>query len=591
MKIYNIKLGVLVTAFVGIILTTACNKDFLERSADDQVEAEFFFNTAKDLETATNALYTMLPTTKVYSEDANSDNIVPLNPSDKIKGNRTVPTARGSGSWSWSNLRKINFFLENYHKADDEAAKLHYSGIARFFRAWFYFEKVKRFGDVPWYSKVLNAGDPDLYKARDPRELVMDSVLRDIDYAIENIPAEVKLNRITKYTALHLKARIGLHEGTFRKYHGIEGHEKFLKAAVEASTELMNSGAYSLFTTGGKNSAYRDLFARDNQDAIETILAADFERGIESHNLGYLMTSATMGSWGITKDFINSYLMDDGTRFTDKSDYQTIPFFDEFKNRDPRMAQTTAGPGFIVKGQNNKESVNLDIATTGYRVIKALPPKEQWSSAHFDVIIYRYAETLLIFAEAKAELGELTQGDLDKSINLLRNRVGMPNLILTAANANPDSFLEDQYPNVDQGPNKGVILEVRRERRIELFNEGLRWDDLMRWKEGKKIEQPMVGVYFPGEGAYDFDGDGNADVYVHSGNTSGAPSTVTSFINIDQRTLRDPLTGEQDASKGNIDPYPLGGLFDEDRDYYYPIPLEELKLNVKLKQNPNWEGE
>src|SRR5690625_813076 len=113
MKIYNIKLGVLVTAFVGIILTTSCNKDFLERSADDQVEAEFFFNTAKDLETATNDFYTMLPTTKVYSEDANSDNIVPLNPSDKIKGNRTVPTARGSGSWSWSSLRKINFFLEN----------------------------------------------------------------------------------------------------------------------------------------------------------------------------------------------------------------------------------------------------------------------------------------------------------------------------------------------------------------------------------------------------------------------------------------------------------------------------------------------
>src|SRR5690606_11379895 len=281
-----------------------------------------------------------------------------------------------------------------------------------------------------------------------------------------------------------LKARIALHEGTFRKYHGIEGYEKFLQEAASASGDLINSGAYRLFTAGGKDNAYRDLFARDNQEPTETILSADFERGIESHNLGYQMTSPTMGSWGITKDLINSYLMTDGTRFTDKTDYQKIGYFEEFQNRDPRLFQTTAGPDFVVKGQNNPEPVNLNITTTGYRVIKALPTKEQWSSSHFDIIIFRYAEALLIHAEAKAELNELTQEDLDKTINLLRNRVGMPKLLMSAANANPDPFLESHYTNVDQGPNKGVILEIRRERRIELFNEGLRWDDLMRWKAG-----------------------------------------------------------------------------------------------------------
>src|SRR5690606_13512311 len=147
--------------------------------------------------------------------------------------------------------------------------------------------------------KVLSADDPDLYKPRDPRALVMDSVMADINFAVKNIPAEKKLNRITKYTALLLKARIGLHEGTFRKYHGIDGYEPFLQAAVEAANELIETGAYTLYTTGGIQKAYRDLFARDNQDAVETILAADFERGMESHNYAYLVTLPTAGSWGL----------------------------------------------------------------------------------------------------------------------------------------------------------------------------------------------------------------------------------------------------------------------------------------------------
>src|SRR5690606_20209433 len=160
----------------------------------------------------------------------------------------------------------------------------------------------------------------------------------------------------------------------------------------------------------------------------------------------------------------------------------------------------------------------------------------------------------------------------------------------TTANANPDPFLEAMYPNVS-ATNKGLLLEIRRERRIEMFNEGLRWDDLMRWREGKKIEQPMVGIYFPGLGSYDFNGDGVYDVYVHNGNTSGAPSSVTAFINIRERQLRDPITGEQGGNKGNLDPFPLGGRFEENRDYYNPIPLEELELNKEnLVQNPNWDN-
>ncbi|ARS37753.1 RagB/SusD family nutrient uptake outer membrane protein [Pontibacter actiniarum] len=563
------------------VLFSACEKDFLDRPPKDKVDAEFFFKTATDLEVATNAFYTMLPTTEVYTEDNASDNILPLIASERVRGGRIVPTTRGSGGWSWGYLRDINFFLQNYQRVPDEAAKRKYGGIARFFRAYFYFEKVKRFGDVPWYSKVLEAGDPDLYKGRDSRKVVIDSVMADINYTIENIPAEVKLNRITKYTALLLKAKIALYEGTFRKYHGLGDYETLLQEAAEASEALINSGAYSLFTTGGPNAAYRELFARNNQDATETILARDFDSELGQHKLGYLMTAPTQGAWGITKDVINSYLMKDGSRFTDQPGYETMGFYEEMQNRDPRLTQTTAGPDFTVYGENTPEPVNLTGTTTGYRVIKALPSRDQWNASYFDIIIFRYAEALLILAEAKAELGTLTQHDLDITINRLRDRVNMPHLILAQANANPDPYLAAMYPNVDQGANKGVILEIRRERRIEMLNEGLRWDDLMRWKEGDKIEQPMLGIYFSGLGAHDFNNDGTPDVYLHDGNASGAPKGVSTIINVQQR----PLTN---GSSGNLAPFQLGGFFDESRDYYYPIPIEDLRLNPNLEQNPNW---
>ncbi len=570
-----------VFVLAAVLLLTGCDDDFLDRPPRAEVDAEFFFNTAKDLEVATNDFYKMLPRLDVYTDDAASDNIVPLIASDRIRGGRIVPTARGSGGWSWGNLRDINFFLENYHKVNDEKAKAKYSGVARFFRAYFYFQKVKRYGDVPWYGKVLSAGDPDLYKPRDSRFLVMDSVMADINYAVANIPAEKQLNQITKYTALLLKARIGLHEGTFRKYHNLGDHEPFLQAAVDASQELITSGAYTIFTQGGPNVAYRELFARNNQDATETILAADYEREMGTHNFGYTLTAQTYGAYGITKDVINSYLMRDGSRFTDQAGYETMEFYVEMQNRDPRLTQTTAGPNFTVYGESTPEPVTLDATTTGYRVIKALPSRDQWSASYHDIIIFRYAEALLIYAEAKAELGTLTQDDLDISINKLRARVGMPNLNMAAANADPDPYLEEMYPNVESGANKGVILEIRRERRVELFNEGFRWDDLMRWKEGKKIEKPMVGMYFSGLGAHDFNNDGKADVFLHQGNTSGAPTTVTSLINVQQRKLTD-------GTSGNLNPFELGGYFDERRDYYYPLPIEDLQLNPNLDQNPYW---
>lgn len=578
----------IIPAIIAALYITSCNKsDILDKTSVDSIDADKFFNTATDLQAYTNGFYEMLPTTIVYTDDANSDNIIQLTVSDRVKGARIVPAASSSTVWSWTDLRKINYFLEHYEKCPDEAAKKKYGGIARFFRAFFYYDKIKTYGDVPFYNKVLTANDPDLFKARDSRKLVMDSVLADINYAVANIPKEVQLNQITKYTALLLKARICLFEGTFRKYHSLGDHDKFLEEAATAANELITSGAYKLFTTGGVNASYRELFARNDQDATETILARDFSATFTRHGLSYLMVAPTAGVYGIPKDMIDSYLMKDGSRFTDQPDYQTKGFYEEMQNRDPRLTQTTPGPDFTAYKETTREPVNLGITTTGYRVIKALATRDQWgaSNSYNDIIIFRYAEALLIMAEAKAELGTLTQTDLDKTINLLRARAGMPNLNLAVANSNPDPYLESWYPNIKLGnaANKGVLLEIRRERRIEMFNEGLRWDDLMRWKEGLKLEKPMVGMYFPGLGAFDFNNDGKADVFLHAGNASGAPAGTTSIINVNQKRL-------SNTTSGNFNPlYSTPRKFREERDYYYPLPTEDLTLNTNLKQNPYWD--
>lgn len=566
------------------LLSVSCNKSMLDTSSKDQIDANNFFNNATDLQVYTNGFYENFPNYLIWTDDASTDNMIPLNVADRVKGARIVPASNAGTGWVWNSLRSINYFLENYQKCPDEAAKLKYGGIAKFFRAYFYFDKVKMYGDVPWYGKVLEANDPDLYKARDSRKLVMDSVLDDINFAVANIPKEIQLTSITKYTALMLKARICLFEGTFRKYHGLGDHEKFLNEAASAAEEMITLGAYKLYTAGGVNSCYRDLFSRNDQDVTETILVRDYNPTFGRHGLSYLMTAPTAGVYGICKDAIDSYLMKDGSRFTDQPNYQTKGFYEEMQDRDPRLTQTTPGPNWVAYKETAPEPVNINISTTGYRLVKALATKDQWASNNSfnDIIFFRYAEALLVFAEAKAELGTLTQADLDKSINKLRERVGMPFLDLVAANGDPDPYLEAMYPNVDKGSNKGVILEIRRERRIELFNEGFRWDDLMRWKEGKKLEKPMIGMYFPSLGPFDFNNDGKTDVYLHNGNAGGAPPGTSSIVNVNQKRLTD-------GTSGNFNPmYSTPCKFDEAKDYYYPIPLQEITLNPKLVQNPYW---
>ena len=447
---------------------------------------------------------------------------------------------------------------------------------------------------MPWYSKPIGSADPELKRPRDSREYVMQRMIEDIDFAILYLPTKHDLYRITKWTALALKSRFCLFEGTFRKYHGIDTEENdwkyYLDLAAKASEEFITNSGYGLYTTGGTQTAYRDLFVSEDAQQLEVVLARDYNKGLSVfHNSTFYSLNTSYGRPGLTRKIVASYLMTDGTRFTDKAGWQTMEFRDECQNRDPRLAQSIRTPGYTRINSTKIEVPSLSTCMTGYQPIKFVAPadfgSDGYNLSYTDLPIIRTAEIYLNYAEAKAELGTLTQDDIDLTIKRLRDRVGMPNLDMAQANANPDPYLsapETGYPNVT-GPNKGVLLEIRRERTIELLQEGHRYYDLIRWKEGKAFTQPLLGIYIPSKGEYDLDGDGTPDIYLKTKGES--PSTKAPLImEIDQ----DIFLSEGDH--GYISPHKKNpGEWNEERDYYYPIPTDDRSLTGgALRQNPGW---
>ncbi|WP_236976132.1 RagB/SusD family nutrient uptake outer membrane protein [Membranihabitans maritimus] len=582
MKIINI-----FYAFFFIVIFTSCDYDYLNRQPLSDVSPEAFFQSEKDLDLYTNSFYSVIPdATGIYNEA--DDNIVKTGLADRIKGTRITPTS--GGGWSWGELRKINYFLQNYanNGLSEEEAKP-YLAEARFFRAWFYFEKVKTFGDVPIYTEVIAANDDEsLYKSRDSRIEVMDFVMSDLDYAIANLASTRSVDKITKWTALALKSRVGLFEGTFRKYHtemNLPGYEIFLNEAVEAARELMESGTYSIYKSSPET-AYKELFA--SYDAIdeEVILARKYSADLQLyHNVNYYTITASYGKPGLEKSLVNSYLMQDGSRFTDQEGFNELLFPEEVKNRDLRLSQTIRTPGYSRIGQTTVLPADFGASVTGYQLTKFVTAtsEDSYNRSYNDIPVFRYAEVLLNFAEAKAELGTLTQADLDQSIALVRERVAMPNIQISLANSNPDPYISEQYPNVS-GENMGVILEIRRERRIELVMESYRWDDILRWKVGPQVVRQFKGMYFPGTGTFDLDENGSIDVVIYTGEKPTEKGPI--YLQLGSEIL---LENGENGGLVIINPN-IPKTFDESKDYFYPLPIQDLLINDRLEQNPGWQN-
>jgi len=619
----------IIPALIVAAMGLASCEDAIDFRPLDKETEEDYFTKASDLEMFTNPLYNnLLPDAEDMPKgNSVSDLMVTaaLTEFTRCGGDRYV-RASGNG-WSWGNLRRCNDFLERCDRCPDKDAVALYSGVARFFRAYFYFEKLMRYGDVPWLDRPLGSADEQLFAPRDSREIIMQKIIEDLDFAIANlqnaddIKSVEKTFRATKGAALALKARACLYEGTFRKYHnptinvdGAKNAAWYLEEAAKAAELLMSGkyGKYQLYTTGNPTKDYLNLFIADAANPDEYILARSYRASVSNntHGLSLYSILSTHGRPGYTRKFINMYLMKDGSRFTDQKSWETMEFADETQNRDPRLAQSIITPGYCYPGETTLVAPNFGITPTGYLPIKwTQGPSENNNKAHTsqglctnDIPAFRYAEVLLNYAEAKAEAGTLTQDDLDKSINLIRSRAGMPSLSMAAANANPDPYLESAetgYPNVS-GSNKGVILEIRRERAIELIQEGFRDNDLIRWHAGKCIDQSFSGVYFKGPGNYDLTGNGKIDLVLYTAD-SGRPTvpdadTGCQYLEIGRDiylyTSLNPKKGDASENKGYVNYHAGNGVnrngWNEERDYLYPIPYDELSMNSNLVQNPGW---
>ena len=594
--------------YIGALLTAvsvfvSC-EGLLDRFPQASLSSETFLSSETEMQTYSNGFYTMFPAAAdMYNEF--SDVMIGLDLSQPLWGARTINS--GDSGWSWGKLRDINTLIEYSVNCKDEKVREEYVGLARFFRAYFYFEKVKMFGDVPWYGHTLGSESEDLYKPRDNRELVMQKMIEDIDYAIEKLPETHSDYRVTKWTALALKSRFCLFEGTFRKYHegtvtlktlpaDAQPYTYYLQLAADAADEFMRTSGYSLYNAETTTTNYSGLFNKlriSEGTNKEIILARNYSveySVVHSANAAY--TSATLGRPGLTHKLVASYLMADGSRFTDKDGWRNMTFMQETKGRDPRLAQSMRTPGYCRLGTEIQVAPELNNSVTGYAPIKYFtgPENDAYQTSYSDMPVFRAAEVYLNYAEAKAELGTVTQDDINRSINLLRNRVGMPGLDITAANAEPDPYLMNKhtgYPQVAQKntDNVGLILEIRRERTIELLQEGFRYYDIIRWAEGATFECPLLGIYFPGEVTFDLNEDGVADITIYK----DTPPSVTGKLvyKIDKDiTLSDGDSGRVEFHKNTR---PADWKWDAGKDYYYPIPVEDRSLTQgALTQNPGW---
>ena len=525
-------------------------------------------------------------------------------------------TINTSTSWSWGSIRNVNYFIQyNTEPAVSEEIRNNYTGIARLFRAYLYYDKLVTYGAVPWIDKPLDPTDEDLYKTQDSRDVIIRHIMEDLDFAAENITAvsaTASANTVNKWTALALKSRICLFEGTFRKYHANNGSaygsqylegcsisaDELLQAAADAARKVMDDGPYKLYTgtvyeTGGRG-AYRKLFIEPNPVSDEVMLAYTQNKDLSVlGEANWYYNSASYGPHlSMTRAFAKTYLNADGSIYNEKTPtgaYKT--FVQETTGRDARLCQTIRGADYTCKdntGSYIRTSAEMNLSLTGYQYTKYVMDDVGYDNGRTndnDVPLMRFAEVLLNYAEAKAELGTITAEDWSATIGALRRRAGITGGDLDRLPTVVDTYLQQTfYPNV----TNPVILEVRRERAIELILEGFRLNDLKRWACGKDWETaPWDGVYIPAlDTPLDLNGDGVYDLYVTEDSNylkNGQYKAVAMILNEHQKAVK----LADDPAGGYVLAYDMPRKWNDNM-YLYPVPAIVITKNENLKQNPGW---
>jgi hypothetical protein len=565
---------------IGFLCLMGCNDDFLDIRPLDEVTNENFWANEAQLKAATYPCYDILQKDLLNLGEGTAESAIWGSVADglnKVSGGQHSNDGYPISTW-WStlynNIYLCNVFLDNYNRAaTDQAVKDRYAAEVKVLRAYDYFLLTSLFGDVPLITKALSASDPELYGARTRKSEIVDLILADLDWAASKLlatrPTGANIGRVNKWWAVALKARIALY------------NEKW-QVAADAAKEVMSSNQFELY------SDYKNMFriagnASTNTANKETIMYGLYVKDLRMHNLsGEICKPVDYIRFNASKSLVDAYLGTDGKpavkgyEYNNNAAVQLSAVYDRtepnyanyWSNRDPRMGMTILKPGdswtggndgrpgsntasyptftlprFAGLKNNNRNGAN---SMTGFYFTKYCDPAvaTALNLDDNDIVILRYAEVLLTYAEAKFKLGSFTQEVADQTVNLLRQRVGMHPMILSELT------------------NWGMDLEteLRRERRIELAFEGQRLFDIYRWKEGDRLGKSVTGprasicITSLGANPYKDNGvDANGDIIY-----------------------------ERSVAEGG------GRNFNPAKHYLWPIPNGEILKNPKLTQNPGW---
>ena len=588
-------------AFVAAsILPFSSCSDFLDREPITKPEAGNFLTGAIQVENYINGLYMTLPSFSkfglgVRSEEKNSDNIIAEKYDARLHGQNNQFSGASDWQTGYQNLRKVNYFFHNYKvpEAQENEDVLSLKGEAYFLRAYWHFDLLKKFGSIPvmdafWDENATIAG---LQIPAKTRNEVARFILSDLVEAKNLLHSRGKYSgiRINKEAAMVLAMNVALYEGTWEKYHSSDDFASstnesnyFLGEVINWGNELFGCGI-DLYKTGqNPGDAFAALFnSKDLSGMGEVLLWRKYssDEGVFHDVNGNLKAGVvdSEGAAGITQSLVDNYLNADGT-FIDPTNEKFKDFKETFEGRDPRLIQTVMNEGAKFASATTATPMHLEEYTdekkntisppklagdgntrslTGYHIRLGIDTTFVSGNGETALPIIRYAEGLLAYAEAAAELEMWSDDIANKTLKALRERAGVKYLA-PAKDANFTDFGYTLTP---------VLQEIRRERRSELALQGFRLDDLMRWKADKLI----VGKR--GKGAY----VGDESILFKSYSPDNQ-KRIRERLTLDDNKWADPMAGT----------LPSGYQFHADRDYLLPIPPSELELNKKLKQNQNW---
>ncbi len=572
----------LILAFGWIV---GCTDDLLDTSPLTSISEDVFFETGDDFKLYVNQFYDNLGdwtgwSFGPYDDDLGSDNQISNTPSTHFNGETIVEVSDSKWTNKYSVIRDNNIMLTADFPDENIGDIKPYLAEGYFFRAWSYFNLLRRFGGVPWIGETIDPNDTEaLETPRSERNVIADSIIADLDYAIKNLPSSTEAEdmRLNKEVALAFKSRVCLYEGTWEKYHGQEGDPfkvegsdggKYLELAMESALEVINSGLYSIEKDESTDEPYFSLFNQEDYSSNDEVMLWRASNDSREQNVSRMIIEGQK-NLGLTKDLIESYLCTDGLPISltscEISD-DSLPAI--IKNRDPRLAQTIFYPG-VTRRTDDAGNIlytyicpDLTATYTGYHFRKgASMTNSNWLADQLAYRYFRYAEVLLNYIEAKAELNEmgeatLSQNDFDITINKIRDRVDMPHFNYSEKIEDPNNPFTGSIP--------WYIVEIRRERRVELSIEGFRIDDIFRWAAADELIKDRI---FRGA-KYQW--------YVDRGWYE-----ENEIEHVDAEGYLSPWLDNYVYNQGGYD-------FNLNRDYLYPIPSQEIVL-AGYEQNPGWD--